>query len=73
MPKAPDWRSQPAADDLDKLERPELAAEFLRRNRDYRRDYDRTARRLAAGKVSEADADAALARRWGLSFRLCAL
>jgi hypothetical protein len=70
MPKASDWRSGPAADDFDHLERPELAAEFLRRNHDYRRDYDRTTRRVAAGAVSEAAAHAALARRWGLTFRL---
>lgn len=63
------WRS-PATGQEPAPGRPEFAAEFLRRNRQYRADYARMVRRIAAGAVSEDAARAALARRWGLSFRL---
>lgn len=65
-----DWRSPIPADPPATLGRPEFAAEFLRRNRHYRADYVQMARNIAAGAVSEDAARAALASRWGLSFRL---
>lgn len=69
MPDTSDWRSRIEATDLDHLERPELAAEFLRRNRQYRRDHERMARSVGRGDLSEADAQAELGSKWGLSFR----
>lgn len=69
MPDTSDWRSRIARTDLDHLERPELAAEFLRRNRHYRRDHERLSRSVGKGEVSEGEAQAALGRKWGLSFR----
>lgn len=68
MPITPDWRSDSAADALERLGRAGFAQEFLRRNHDYRRDYRRMARLVGTGAVSEDDATLALARRWGLSF-----
>ena len=52
--------------------RPELAAEFLKRNTSYRAEHARMHRRIARGVVAREAAEAAFARRWGLSFRLCA-
>lgn len=52
--------------------RAELAAEFLKRNRQYRSEHARLRKRIARGAVAEEAAEAAFARRWGLSFRLCA-
>ncbi|MDR3510651.1 MAG: DUF6499 domain-containing protein, partial [Caulobacteraceae bacterium] len=63
------WRSADAAERLARLDRPGFAAEFLRRNADYRRDYRRTARAIAAGRLTAEDGGGALARRWGC---LCA-
>lgn len=50
--------------------RTELAAEFLKRNRQYRSEHARMRQRIARGAVAEEAAEAAFARRWGLSFRL---
>lgn len=66
----PEWRSRAAGQEPDARGRPEFAAEFLRRNSQYRTDHASMVRRIAAGTVSEAAARAALARRWGLSFCL---
>ncbi|MPT48325.1 MAG: hypothetical protein E2598_07870 [Sphingobium sp.] len=49
--------------------RPEIAAEFLRRNQRFRNDQASLARRVTAGEISAEDAHAELARRWGISFR----
>jgi hypothetical protein len=70
MPPATDWRSKRAADEMDRTNRDGFAAEFLRRNQSYRKDYARLIRRIAAGAASEEGADADFARRWRLSFRL---
>lgn len=63
MPRKPDWRSPSNYHYLEKLDRAEWAWEFLRRNREYRKDFvrilDSTAREATA-----------IAERWGLSFRL---
>lgn len=53
--------------------RPEYAAEFLRRNRRFQNEYARMARMIRTGAVTQAAAHAAFARRWGLSFRRCAI
>jgi len=41
MAEPPDWRLQTTERALNRLERQGFAWEFLRRNPDYRRDYDR--------------------------------
>lgn len=51
--------------------RAEIAAEFLRRNRNYRAEYAQMLKRIADGSVAQDAAQAAFARRWGLSFRHC--
>jgi len=70
MPTTLDWRATTAAEDFDELGRAGFAQEFLRLNDTYQRDYRRMARRVAGGAVSEGAATAALAHRWGLTFRL---
>lgn len=73
MPRHSGWRSRGRGDEPDTLGRPEYAAEFLRRNRRYRADHDNMLGRIASGTVNEDAARTALARRWGLSFRLCVI
>jgi hypothetical protein len=63
------WRSSETIDRLNRLERPGFAVEFLRRNHDYRRDFERTQRQIARASVDAETARAGLARRWGLRFR----
>jgi hypothetical protein len=56
-----DWRSRAAYDYATTMEAPGLAWEFLRRNPDYRADYE----------IARAEADdgaAGPARCWGLRF-----
>jgi len=53
----------------DALGRADLAAEFLRRNRTYRAEHTQMRQRIASGAVAKSAAEAAFARRWGLSFR----
>jgi Family of unknown function (DUF6499) len=62
------WRSSEMIQQLNRLERPGFAVEFLRRNAGYRRDYARTLRQIAHGTVDPSSARSALARRWGLCF-----
>jgi hypothetical protein len=54
------------------LGRAELAAEFLKRNRNYKAEHAQMQKHIARGTVASDAAEAAFARRWGLSFRLCA-
>jgi hypothetical protein len=68
MTPTSDWRSAHAAHALSRLDRAGFAAEFLRRNPVYRRDYLRVTRGVAADMVNQTPACLALARRWGLSF-----
>jgi len=53
----------------DALGRADLAAEFLRRNSTYRAEHSQMQQRIADGAVAKNAAEAAFARRWGLSFR----
>jgi hypothetical protein len=63
MPRRPDWRSPSDYEYLRQLDRAELAWEFLRRNPDYQKDFARI--------VDATSRDAiAVAKRWGLCFRL---
>jgi hypothetical protein len=65
MPGKGQWRHESAYDYIDNLDPAALAWEFLRRNRDYRREYARATRRGG----SDAAAAAELTQRWGLRFR----
>ncbi|GAJ29592.1 transcriptional regulator domain-containing protein [Acidomonas methanolica] len=65
MPGKGQWRHESAYDYIDDLDPAALAWEFLRRNRDYRKEYARVTRR---GRI-EAAAAADLADRWGMRFR----
>ncbi len=65
-----DWRSPETIEQLNGLDRPGFAAELLRRNPAYRRDYASTLRRIRRGDVDPHEARSSLARRWGLRFCL---
>ena len=71
MPPASDWRSASTAEKLIKLDRPQFAAEFLRRNHDYNKDFRITQDLIASGAVAYDAAMERLASRWGLSFPAC--
>ena len=62
MPSAPDWRSASAYAYLHEFNAAEFAAEFLRRNPAYRRDY-----RVALNRARDGRSTAPLTR-WGLRF-----
>lgn len=64
MSTPPRRRVRRAGNASDTPGRPEFAAAFLQRNRQYRADQARLNRDAAANERT------ALARRWGLSFRL---
>jgi hypothetical protein len=53
------------------LDRPQFAAEFLRRNPDYNDDYRNTQDQIASGSLAHDAGMERLARRWGLSFPAC--
>lgn len=65
MPEQGTWRISTAYDYVDELDSPDLAWEFLRRNSEYRNDYDKLTE-VVRGKD---DAVSGLSRKWGLSFR----
>lgn len=69
MPTPPNRRQRRAGNLSDVLGRADLAAEFLRRNRTYRAEHEQMQLRIADGAVAKNAAEAAFARRWGLSFR----
>lgn len=66
--KTTPWQSPDAIVQLNHLDRPGFAFEFLRRNRSYRRDYRHVSRDVTRGETDAADAQSRLARRWGLQF-----
>ena len=67
MPDDESWRSHDASAYLDRVQRAGFAWEFLRRNPDYRQDYEDMSRDAASGTIV-LEAALALAQRWGLSF-----
>ena len=69
MPTPPGRRQRRAGRLFDALGRADIAAEFLQRNRTYRAEYTQMQQRIASGAVARSAAEAAFARRWGLSFR----
>lgn len=65
MAEPPDWRSQQTERVLNTLERQGFAWEFLRRNPDYRTDYDR----LSSPMTGRPDfSQGSVAPQWGLRF-----
>lgn len=68
MPDDENWRSHDATAYLDRVQRASFAWEFLRRNPDYREDYEDMSRDAASGTTIALEAALALAQRWGLSF-----
>ncbi|MBN9054213.1 MAG: hypothetical protein J0H80_10655 [Rhizobiales bacterium] len=67
-----DWRSPRFEEELNQLDRGDLAFEFLRRNKSYREDYTaymQAREETATGKAKKkAEAIVGLFRRWGLTF-----
>lgn len=66
MPRRRDWRSDNTDVDFDQLNRADFAWEFLRRNPQYRRDYNQISKKIAGSAL----AAEAVGQRWGLCFRL---
>lgn len=54
------------------LDRPQIAAEFLRRHPGYNEDYRNTQEEIVSGALAYDTGMERLARRWGLSFPACA-
>ena len=65
-----DWSSPKTIEQLNHLDRCGFAAELLRRNAAYRRDYAQTVRSIARGRVDPDEARSRLAHQWGLRFCL---
>jgi hypothetical protein len=72
MPGSSSKRTNGSEKAAETLGRTELAAEFLKRNRNYRAEHAQMEQRIERGSIARQTAEAAFARRWGLSFRLCA-
>lgn len=67
MAEPPDWRLQTTERALNRLERQGFAWEFLRRNPDYRSDYDRL-RSTPASQLGASLTAASAPSQWGLRF-----
>jgi hypothetical protein len=63
-----DWRSASAYADLQPLDAPAFAYEFLRRNPEFLKDHARLARKRQNRTLDAAEAET-FARRWGVRFR----
>ncbi|MBP1299824.1 transcriptional regulator domain-containing protein [Bradyrhizobium elkanii] len=59
-----DWRSEQAYPDAKNAEAADIAWEWLRRNREYQKDYRIFVRNGRSGEMAEL-----FRRKWGLSFR----
>ncbi|WP_119037542.1 MULTISPECIES: transcriptional regulator domain-containing protein [unclassified Mesorhizobium] len=68
MAEPPDWRLQTTERALNRLERQGFAWEFLRRNPDYRSDYDRLRSTPASRSSASLPHRSAAAPQWGLRF-----
>lgn len=68
MPDGAGWRSPSATDYLRDAQRPGFAWEFLRRDPEYRQDYELMSSHLAGGTLTDLEVALALAQRWGLKF-----
>lgn len=65
MAEPPDWRSEQTERALNRLERQGFAWEFLRRNPDYRSDYNRL---RSAPARALGDSQGSATPQWGLRF-----
>jgi hypothetical protein len=63
------WRSAETIEQLNSLERPGFAIEFLRRNAGYRRGYTHLLRHINENGAEPEAARSTFARQWGLRFR----
>ncbi len=68
MPDGVGWRSEAATAYLVDAQPTAFAWEFLRRDPDYRQDYQRMSLHLEGGTSTESEVALALAKRWGLKF-----
>ena len=64
MPDDESWRSHDASAYLDRVQRAGFAWEFLRRNPDYRQDYEDMSRDAASGTTVMLEAALALSNIW---------
>lgn len=62
------WRSPAIAAEFAGHDNADFAQEFLRRNPEYRREYDETLLGIAGDKQDRIDRMEGLARRWGMTF-----
>ena len=65
-----DWRSSDAVKHYAEYDCADFAQEFLRRNKDYRREYNEVQTRITDGEVDAQEEMEVLARRWGMMFPL---
>ena len=72
MRAASGWRSPNDGEVYGGHDLVDFAQEFLRRDPDYRSDYQLTKARISAEHLDEHDEMEVLARRWGMGFPLCA-
>ena len=70
MSKALDWRSPDFAKDYARHDYADFAQEFLTRNKNYRREYNKTLARISKRDVDAQEEMEVLARRWGMIFPL---
>lgn len=68
MLERPDWRSPDVAKYYAQYDNADFAQEFLRRNKDYRREYSETLRRVSEDELDSVTEMEVLARRWGMMF-----
>ncbi|ATW02100.1 DUF6499 domain-containing protein [Sphingorhabdus sp. YGSMI21] len=68
MFQAPDWRSPDVAEHYSRYDNADFAQEFLRRNRDYRRDYQKARDRVESQGYDAKREMESLAKRWGMIF-----
>ena len=59
-----DWRSPQFEEQLSRLDRGGITFEFLRRNKQYRKDYHAVAEAVVSGRLEKREAIARLSRRW---------
>ncbi|WP_420971699.1 transcriptional regulator domain-containing protein [Bradyrhizobium sp. B120] len=57
-----DWRSESAYNDVKRAETPDIAWEWLRRDREYQKDFRGLLRRKQSSATDH------LRRKWGLTF-----
>lgn len=61
------WRSPDIREQLNFLDRPGFAIEFLRRNPDYRADFEQICNQGSCGAADAEALRSGLAHRWGLA------